>query len=157
MINETYITVRQATNQDCEKIQNLVFGVLREYGLTPDKNQTDRDIADIETNYLKRGGVFELLEDAGGNLLGTVGLYPISAETIELRKMYFSKDLRGRGFGKKTLERMIEKARELGYKKIYLETAKVLREAVHLYEKYNFQPTLEKHTARCDRAYFLDL
>lgn len=157
MKNESEIIIRQATNRDCEKIQTLVFGVLREYGLTPDENKTDRDIADIEANYLHRGGVFELIEDADGNLLGTVGLYPINAQTIELRKMYFSKNLRGRGFGKKTLARMIEKARELGYQKIYLETAQVLREAVHLYEKYGFQPTDEKHATRCDRAYFLDL
>ena len=151
------ISVRPANNQDCEKIQNLVFGVLAEYGLEPDKDGTDRDIIDIEVHYTERGGVFELLEDEQGNLLGTIGLYPIDRETIELRKMYFAKELRGRGLGKKMLERMIETSRELGYKKIYLETAQVLREAVHLYEKYGFEPTDEKHTPRCDQAYFLEL
>jgi len=151
------IFVRPATNRDCERVQNLVFGVLKEYGLELDKNGTDKDIADIETHYLKRGGIFELLEDENGNLLGTIGLYPMDAETIELRKMYFAKELRGKGYGKKMLERMIEKARELGFKKIYLETAKVLREAVYLYEKFGFKPTDEKHTPRCDQAYFLEL
>ena len=147
------IFIRLATNEDCERVQTLVFGVLREYGLEPDPAGTDRDIADLEAHYTNRGGTFELLEDAQGNLLGTVGLYPISAETVELRKMYFSKKLRGRGVGKQTLQRTIEKARILGYKKIYLETASVLREAVALYEKSGFVPTDEKHTPRCDAAY----
>lgn len=151
------IFVRPATNRDCEKVENLVFGILAEYGLKLDKGGTDNDISDIETHYLRRGGVFELLEDARGNLLGTIGLYPIDTETVELRKMYFAAKIRGKGFGKKMLERMIERARELGFKKIYLETAQVLREAVHLYEKYGFEPTDEKHTPRCDRAYFLEL
>jgi putative acetyltransferase len=157
MKNSDEISLRSATNQDCERIQNLVFNVLAEYGLEPDKDGTDKDISDIETHYLNRGGIFELLEDESGNLLGTVGLFPMDAETVELRKMYFAKELRGKGFGKKMLERMIEKARELGFKKIYLETAKILQEAVHLYEKYGFKETSEKHTPRCDQAYFLKL
>ncbi len=157
MTENAEIVVRSATNDDCERVQKLVFGVLREYGLAPDLEGTDRDIADIEAHYINRGGVFELLEDTQGNLLGTCGLYPMSAETVELRKMYFAKELRGRGMGKKTLARMIEKARPMGFKKIYLETATVLKEAVHLYEKFGFQPTNEKHTPRCDAAYSLDI
>lgn len=158
MIEESEICVRPATNGDCEKVKALVSGVLREYGLEFDPNRADADLSDIEANYIKAGGLFEILEDARGNLLGTVGLFPIDAETVELRKMYFDKSLRGRGFGKKMLERMIKGARELKFKKIYLETASVLREAIGLYEKYGFKPTPEGiHSARCDAAYFLDL
>lgn len=151
------ISFRTATNADCENVQSLVFEVLREYGLTPCLSSTDSDIADIESAYIERGGVFEVIEDANGNILGTVGLYPIDSERVELRKMYFAKDLRGKGFGKKTLQRMIEIAREKGYKQIYLETASVLKEAVGLYQSFGFQPTNEMHTPRCDQAYFLNI
>lgn len=156
-MNDLQITVRAARNADCPKIQDLVFEVLREYNLQPDLHGTDRDISDIETHYTNRGGIFELLEDADGNLLGTAGLYPINAEKVELRKMYFTKSLRGRGFGKKTLARMIEKAREKGFKIVYLETASVLKEAVALYKSFGFLPTEEKHTPRCDQAFFLKI
>lgn len=151
------IFVRSADNKDCANVQKLVFEVLREYGLQPDLAKTDRDLADLEANYINRGGVFEVLEDAHGNLLGTVGLYPVDGATVELRKMYFAKTLRGRGFGKITLRRMIETAREAGFNKIYLETASVLKEAVGLYQSFGFEPTCEKHTARCDQAFFLNL
>jgi len=151
------IFLRSASNEDCERVQALVFGVLREYGLEPDLKGTDRDIADIEAHYTQRGGIFELIEDAQGNLLGTCGLYPISAEMVELRKMYFARGLRGRGVGKQTLQRMIEKARALGYKRLYLETASVLKEAVALYEKFGFVPTDETHTPRCDTAYTFNI
>src|SRR5215217_6074172 len=123
------IVIQTRTNEDSAKIQNLVCSVLEEYGLKADPSTTDSDLNDIEENYINRGGIFEILEDARGNLLGTVGLYPIDAETVELRKMYFAKDFRGKGFGKKTLERMIERAKALGFKKVYLETAGVLKEA----------------------------
>ena len=151
------ISIRPATNADCESVQTLVFGILEEYGLNPDLAGTDKDLTDIEAHYLERGGLFELIETADGTLLGTVGLYPMDETTVELRKMYFLPQLRGRGIGKQTLQRMVEKAKELGFKKIYLETASVLKEAVGLYEKFGFTPTCEKHTPRCDRAYFMDI
>ncbi len=158
MNENSEIFVRSATNADSENIKNLVFGVLNEFGLTPEPDGTDADLNDIETNYFQSGGLFEILEDADGKLLGTVGLFPLDDETVELRKMYFDKSLRGRGFGKKTLERMIEKSREMKFKRIYLETANVLKQAVGLYEKYGFEPTTEGiHSKRCDAAYFLDL
>jgi N-acetylglutamate synthase-like GNAT family acetyltransferase len=157
MTENAEFIIRSATNDDCARVQMLVFGVLREYDLAPDPQGTDRDIADIEAHYTKRGGTFEVIEDRQGNLLGTVGLYPLSDETVELRKMYFAKELRGRGIGKKTLERMIAAARAKGFKKIYLETASVLKEAVHLYEKFGFAPSDEKHTPRCDAAYSLNI
>jgi putative acetyltransferase len=157
MIQIEEISFRPATNTDIEPIQNLVFGVLEEYNLQPDRLETDRDIADIEKHYINRGGLFEVLEDAQGNLLGTVGLYPVDRETVELRKMYFAKDLRGKGYGKKTLARMIEKSKELGFERIYLETASVLKEAIGLYERFGFTPTSEKHAPRCDKAYILRL
>jgi putative acetyltransferase len=152
------ITFRPASNADSEKIKEIVYGVLGEYGLTPEPAGTDIDLEDIEKNYIARGGVFEVLEDERGNLLGTIGLYPLDAETAELRKMYFLAELRGLGWGKKTMTRMIERARELGFKRIALETHSSLKEAIGLYKSFGFIESCEgKHSARCDQTFFLDL
>ena len=154
---DTGITSRTGTNDDRERIQALVFGVLEEYGLHGDADGTDRDLNDIEKNYTDRGGIFEVIEDAAGNLFGTIGLYPVDAETVELRKMYFAGELRGKGYGQKTVAGAIAKAREMGFKKIYLETASVLQAAIHIYEKFGFKPSGTKHTPRCDQPYVLIL
>lgn len=151
------IKIRPASNADCENIQRLVFGILAEFDLESDLQGTDLDITDVETHYFGRGGVFEVLEDTAGSLVGTIGLYPLDTETIELRKMYFASELRGRGLGRKILSRTIEKAKSLGYLRVYLETALVLKQAVHLYESFGFKPVEVKHTSRCDRGYVLEL
>lgn len=151
------IRFRAATNDDCEAIKQIVFGVLGEYGLKPSPATTDSDLDDIEAGYIRRGGVFEVLETADGRILGTVGLYPMNEETVELRKMYFAKELRGRGLGKQALQRMIAAARELGFQQIYLETNSVLKEAIGLYRKFGFIETDEKHADRCDQAFVLKL
>ena len=154
---DTELTIRPATNEDCQRVQELVFGVLAEYGLSPDVSETDRDLTDIEGYYSDRGGVFELIQAADGRLLGTAALYPVDDETVELRKMYFRRELRGRGWGTFMLCRLIDRSRELGFKRIYLETASVLTEAIRLYEKFGFEPTHETHAPRSDRGYLLKL
>ena len=153
----TDLTQRAATNADCTEVQRLVFGVLAEFGLAPDFDGTDHDITDIQIHYLDRGGVFEVIENNEGKIVGTVGLFPLDETTIELRKMYFAPEVRGRGLGQKLLREMIEKARNFGYLRVYLETASVLKQAVHIYEKAGFMPVVDKHTPRCDQAFMLEL
>ena len=157
MSTNSGIVSRIANNNDGEAVRELVFGVLHEYGLKPDTEGIDRDLFDIEKNYLRRGGVFEVLEDPNGKIVGSVGLYPIDDESIELRKMYFVREIRGRGLGKKTLNRMIATAEALGFNKIVLETASPLVEAIGLYKSFGFTAVSAAHTPRCDQAFFLDL
>src|SRR5713226_9765428 len=78
--------IRSATNKDKARIRALVFRVLAEHGWCGDSGNIDADLEDVETNYIQRGGLFEIIEDRRGNLMGTVGLYRLNAETCELRK-----------------------------------------------------------------------
>lgn len=152
------IRIRQASNADVERVTALVAAVLAEFGLRVDPEETDADLRDIEKSYIEPGGMFEVIEDGAGRLLGTVGLYPAGASTCELRKMYFVAEARGRGLGKYILERAIAQAKSLGFRKIILETASVLEAANHLYRKYGFRPFEKEHLpSRADLAYILDL
>ena len=55
--------MRSATNADAPAIRELVFGVLGEYGLLAEHQGVDADLADIQANYLSRGGLFDLVFD----------------------------------------------------------------------------------------------
>jgi putative acetyltransferase len=156
-ISVSDISHRSATNADRDPVRELVFGVLAEYGLVPDPGGIDSDLDDIEENYISKGGLFEVFEDASGNIVGTVGLYPLNSGTVELRKMYFDKRLRGKGLGRTTLHRIAEAATGLGFTRITLETASALKEAIGLYRSFGFREFDGTHADRCDRAFFLDL
>ena len=156
--NLSHLTVRSANNDDCERVAELVFAVLAEFGLAGDPDTTDADLRDIEANYQQRGGLFEVIEDRQSNLLGSFGLYPINKITCELRKMYFVPAVRGFGLGKYVLERAIASARELGFKQIVLETSSKLIAANRLYAQFGFEPATSDHLAsRADQFYKLDL
>ena len=151
-------TLRRATNADAPAVRELVFSVLREYGLSPDPQGTDVDLADLERSYLAGGGSFDIMLDPAGSVVGSVGVWRIDAQRCEIRKMYLHASHRGRGLGRLLLERAIEQARQGGFKRIELETAGVLREAIGLYRSRGFKPFVPDHlAARCDQAYFLEL
>ena len=70
--------LRSATDEDRAAIENLVFGVLAEYGLAPDPESTDADIHDIHGEYFAKGGSFAVLVNESGHVVGLVGLYATS-------------------------------------------------------------------------------
>ncbi len=82
---------------------------------------------------------YYILEDEG-KLAGGIGLAKIDLfeECAELQKLYLSDDVKGKGLGYKLISLIEDKARELGYKRIYLETHDNLKAAVHLYERCDY-------------------
>jgi putative acetyltransferase len=152
------LSLRSAKPSDCKAIEALVFGVLADYGLQGDPEGTDRDLADLDGAYLKSGGAFDVLIDVAGEVVGTVGLARISATTCELRKMYLASSARGQGEGRRLLQHALARAKQLGFRRVELETASVLREAIALYVAHGFKPFTPAHLSpRCDCAYFLEL
>ncbi len=150
--------LRPANNKDCEKVTELVFCVLKEYNLKPDPAVTDVDIKDIEHSYFEQGGTFHVFEEKDGSIIGAYGLYPLDRQTCELRKMYLHSSYRGKGLGKLLLEDALSKARQIGFKKMTLETASVLKEAISLYKSYGFVEYEPEHlSSRCDQAFILEL
>jgi putative acetyltransferase len=77
-----------------------------------------------------------------GRILGGAGIFPspgLPEGVCELVKMYLHKDTRGKGLGRQLIEKCLDTARRMGYKKIYLETMPELRKAVSVYEKFGFE------------------
>jgi putative acetyltransferase len=152
------ISIRAASNRDCDAVKRLVFAVLAEHGLKGDSESIDADLDDLEGNYQARGGFFDVFETSEGSIAGSIGIYPLDPDTCELRKMYFAPSIRGRGLGKFAVRRAIQRAKALGFKRIVLETSSKLETARHLYLSFGFKPTTSNHLAsRADEAYALDL
>ena len=145
--------LRPAVSRDRESIESLIFPILRSYGLEPSPESTDADLKDIESHYAENGGSFDVLVNDEDEILGTVAVHRTTGELCELRKMYLAPALRGQGWGRKLLEHALTKAGDLGYSRIWLETASSLTEAHRLYESYGFRTFEGPHCSdRCDFA-----
>src|SRR5437868_1670648 len=77
--------LRPATNADREQVESLIFAVMKEYGLEPKPAAADKDLTDLDFHYHNRGGLFDVMEDAEGQIIGSIALYPIDTHCVELR------------------------------------------------------------------------
>jgi putative acetyltransferase len=136
----------------------VVDDVLREYGLELEPSGMDSDLADVEASYRARGGLFEVAVGSDGSIAGCCGIFTLDEAICELRKMYLVKEARGHGLGGRLLQRALAFARHRGYRRVELETASELKEAIALYAGAGFVPIKRAHLAkRCDQAFALDL
>ena len=129
--------VRYASAGDGPAIQNLVRSVLAEHDLSFDIEGQDHDLVDVRASYVSRGGCF-LVVESDGRVTGCAGLYPVSDDAGELRKMYLAPGVRGRGLGRALLVQLIAEARRLGLERLTLESHSSLQAARALYESAGF-------------------
>ena len=143
-------TLRNATNADRPMVWILISSVLRSYGITPNEETTDKDLADIEAYYWNNKGAFFVLLD-GEEVIGTVALHHETDSVCELCRMYLAPQYRGQGLGRWMLEHSVREAKGNGFKEMYLKTASVLVEAIALYKRAGFTPIEgTKANGNCD-------
>ncbi|HUP01462.1 MAG TPA: GNAT family N-acetyltransferase [Gemmatimonadota bacterium] len=154
------IVIRPAGSGDERPVRELVFSILAEFDLAPDDAGTDIDLADLDVHYRRGGGEFWVLEDGRGRIVGTCGVWPNPGDPMrcELRKMYLVPEMRGRGMGRRLLDLALDHARNAGWTRIELETARAMTAAIALYRSAGFRELEEPPLAsRCDRKFGMDL
>ena len=130
--------IREATQADADVIRSIVKETLAEFGFPVEASGIDADLAEVPASYQSIGGVFRVVEDDAGIVVGCAGLYPIDDKAVELRKMYFRPRVRGQGLGWRLLDDLVSEARRRRYDRIELETASNLETAIALYQRAGF-------------------
>jgi len=123
----------------------------------------DAEVAAMHAAYAQPRCAYFVVE-AAGEVLGGGGIAPLAGgrgDTCELRKMYFLPALRGHGAGHALLGRCLDAARDLGYRRCYIETLSGMDAAQHLYQRHGFRriPVALGATGHfgCDRYYLREL
>jgi ribosomal protein S18 acetylase RimI-like enzyme len=111
-----------------------------------------KQLADPQAEILDKGGkiYFALYNN---EVVGTASLLKVSDDEYELGKMAVTEKSKGLGIGKKLMEYCLDKATDLGAKKISLYSNTTLIAAIKLYEKYGFVAvplSSEIHYTRAD-------
>jgi GNAT superfamily N-acetyltransferase len=76
----------------------------------------------------------------GGRAVGCAGLRPMGEGTLELKHFFLAPAFRGRGLGRALLTGVEAVARDLGARRIVLDTASPLTEATRLYVSAGYAP-----------------
>ena len=99
------------------------------------------ELSHLEDMYgpLRRGCL--LLLRQGGEAIGCVAIRNLDEIRCEMKRLYVKPQLRGFGFGRRLAQRAVERARELRYAQIVLDTLPAMTEAQSLYASLGFRET----------------
>jgi len=97
-----------------------------------------QEMATLPGNYAPPKGCILLAEDSG-RFVGCVALRPLEDQICEMKRLYVRSGYRGRGIGRMLACSVIDRAREIGYEKMRLDTVATMSEARTLYYSLEFQ------------------
>jgi putative acetyltransferase len=123
-----------------------IAAVIREVFISDEYPKTGTAFADNQLDFMfetydKPKATYFVVED-NGKIMGGAGVSQLenSSDNIcELQKMYFLKDVRGKGIGWQMIQKCLAKATEFGYENCYLETLPEMIAAQNLYKKAGFE------------------
>jgi len=137
------LIIRKIIQADNALLAKLIRSVFNEFD-APQKGTvySDPTTDDLYTLFQKHRAVLWVAE-VNDEVLGCCGVYPtegLEKDCAELAKFYLSGKIRGKGIGKQLMLQCFQSAREMQYKKLYLESMPQFSKAVSMYEKYGFTP-----------------
>jgi putative acetyltransferase len=131
----TPLTFRPFQSGDEMAFRELNEAWIRQYFSIESK---DIEVLGDPVNYILRPGGEIIMAILRDRAVGCCALLPMPERCFEIGKMAVAEDCRGSGIGRKLLAHVIEHAREIGARRLYLETSTKLPAAIHVYESQGF-------------------
>jgi putative acetyltransferase len=141
-------------DEDFDLVRELITEYLDSLPFNVDFQDVDAELTELQARYGPPGGR-GLIARVDGAAVGFVGIQEFRPGDGELKRMYVRPDARGLGLGRALAVAGVKAARELGYRRLLLDTVDSLQEAIHVYETLGFEPIEPyRHNPRPDARYF---
>lgn len=116
------------------------------------------EVANMPGKYAHPTGVLLLARTGAGRPIGCVGLRSLGdPDTCEMKRLYVSPLGRGMGLGKALALEALDRARNMGYRRVRLDTLRSMASAVALYEKLGFAEVAPYYHNPTEGTRFLEL
>jgi putative acetyltransferase len=117
----------------------------------------DKELASLPGEYAPPGGRL-LLAAHNSQVAGCVALHKLEHEICEMKRLYVRPNFRGKGLGRVLAERVVADAKEIGYKRLRLDTVEpVMHDAVALYRQLGFREIAPYRENPIDGALYMEL
>lgn len=136
------IKLRQFKKKDEEAVYDLhIKGLKQSNSFIDDpkvRKKFDQDLRSVREKYIKNAGEF-FVAVLNNKIVGMGGLRKVDENTAEVKRMRVDSEFQGKKIGSLILDKLIERAKEFGYKKLVLDTTTKQITAQRLYESRGFK------------------
>ena len=137
---------REIRQEDNETLASMIRQVFEEHEAPRTGTVYSDPTTDDLYKLFRAAGSVLWVAEMDGIPVGCCGIYPtegLESGCAELVKYYLTEEVRGQGIGRKLMEQCIRSARDLGYRRLYLESMPHFSKAVRIYEKLGFRELAE--------------
>jgi ribosomal protein S18 acetylase RimI-like enzyme len=131
------LTIRQYQLTDRADVRTLHDLALESVGAHMGRGPWDADLDRIEKEYLENGGEF-LIGNLNEKIVAMGALKKTDLNRVEIKRMRVHPDFHRLGFGQLILSALENRAKELGYTQLHLDTTVQQVAAQGLYEKNGY-------------------
>ena len=125
------------TKDHYEQMRELVVQYAAALGFNLEFQDFDREMSDLPGAYASPGGCM-LLAKMNEKFVGCVALRDLGDGTCEMKRLFVMPKYRGIKVGGRLAEAVIDRARQLGYKRMRLDTVASMEAANRLYASLGF-------------------
>lgn len=129
------VVIRPFQPEDAEAFRRLNEEWITRYFRLEEKDR--KILGDTQAIFASGGRI--VMAVSSSVAVGTCALLPMEAGSFEVSKMAVTESHQGRGIGRLLLRAVIEEARAIGARRLYLETNSTLHPAIRLYESVGFR------------------
>lgn len=97
----------------------------------------DEELEHLRDKYGTPGGRLYLLS-VDGKIAGSIALKRLNEDECEIKRLYIRPAYRGKRLADGMVEKIIADARDIGYKRILLDTLPFLQTAIRMYRRLGF-------------------
>ena len=98
-----------------------------------------------------------MLASYNDQIAGCIALRKLDSDICEMKRLFVRPGFRGKGIGRRLADKLIGRARDLGYMVMRLDTVPQLESANVLYEKMDFKDIAPYYHNPIDGARFMEL
>jgi GNAT superfamily N-acetyltransferase len=133
------LTVDVADTDQIGQIRGLFVEYAAALGVDLCFQNFDEELANLPGEYAPPGGRLLLARD-GDEAVGCIALRPFAEDVCEMKRLYVRPGYRSSGTGRRLVEAVIAAAKELGYRRLRLDTLPQMAAARRLYRELGFRP-----------------